>query len=216
MPSRRPCSAPFAHDSGCCKRPHFAYAIRLQYPRARFERCAGRRDVVDENRNAGIRDQGSGIRAEGERILHILLSPMLRQFNLRLREDDALQKRRYRQAELPSEIISLIESALVLPARMQRHRHHDGRIAKQFGAAFLHQRAKRRSDRATALVFQRVDDVFHASFVAIDRARPLDRVIARMAFAEMRREANARPALLAHRAVERMQQTLLAGRTRRL
>ena len=51
-PSRRPSSAPFGHDSGCCKRPHFARARRLQHPRARLERRAGRRDVVDQHDHA--------------------------------------------------------------------------------------------------------------------------------------------------------------------
>ena len=51
-----------------------------------------------------------------------------RQLDLRLCEHDALEQRDYRNAEMPRQIIRLIEAALILPARMQRHGDHDIRV----------------------------------------------------------------------------------------
>ncbi len=74
-------------------------------------------------RGSGIRDRGSG--AKHECVLHIPMPFVFRQLDLRSCEHDALQQRDDRHAEMPREIVGLIESALILAARMQRHRHDD-------------------------------------------------------------------------------------------
>ena len=61
-----------------------------------------------------------------------------------------------------------------------------------------------------------MNDLFHAALVMIDGARPAHGVFGRVVFAESWCEAKARPAFLAHGAIERVMQALLAGRARRL
>jgi len=123
-----------------------------------------------------------------------------RQLDLRLCEHDALQQRDYRNAEMPRKILCLIEAALILPARMQRHGHDDIRVPQDPRARHLHQIAKRPRDRSAPLVLQRMDDFLHAPFVAIDGARPIDAVIGVQLIEQARREAKTRPAVVAHRA----------------
>jgi hypothetical protein len=216
MPCRRRCSPPCAIDSGCCKRPHLSYAASFQHRRA-FRQCrSGCGDVVDEYRHAGIRDRGPGIRADLKRVPHVLTSLILWQFDLRGRVSDAAEQSCDRESKMLRQVFRLVESTLVFTARMQRYRHDDISIAQQCGAAFAHQGAQARWDRAAAIVLERMDDLLHAAVVVIDGAGPGDGVIGREAFVQRRCEIQARPAVFADGAVQRMEQPLPASGTRRL
>jgi hypothetical protein len=60
-----------------------------------------------------------------------------------------------------------------------------------------------------------VDDFLHAAFIAIDRARPVNTISARL-IDQARRETQLQPALVADGAVQRMGEPLPATRARRL
>ena len=103
----------------------------LQHARARLQRRAGRDDIVDQHDHAGNREPGSRDAGKRERVLHVLAAA--RSFGSSTcdaREDDALEQRHDRQAELPRQIVGLIEPALILAPRMQRHRHDDVGVAR--------------------------------------------------------------------------------------
>jgi hypothetical protein len=61
-----------------------------------------------------------------------------------------------------------------------------------------------------------MDDFLHASFITIDRARPVDPLITAQAIDERRGETELSPAVFADRAIQRMRERLSARRARRL
>jgi len=99
---------------------------------------------------------------------------------------------------------------------MQRHGHHHVGVSQQRRSAIAHQPAEPRRNRSSPLVLQRVNDLLHPPFVAIDRRRPVDCVAGAEAQVQSRRQAERPPAVFADGAVERMDQRLLTGRARRL
>ena len=133
-----------------------------------------------------------------------------------MRVDDAFQERHDGNAEVSREIIGLIEAALIFPAPMQRNRHDEVGIAQEPGTGCAHHASKRPGNRSALLVFQRMDDFFHASVIAIDGARPVDALVGTQPIEERRREMELGPAVFAHRAIQRMRERLSARRAWRL
>jgi hypothetical protein len=133
-----------------------------------------------------------------------------------LRVDYPFQERRDANAEVSREIIGLIEAALIFAAPMQRNRHDKVGIAQEPGTGCSHQASKRPGNRSALLVFQRMDDFFHTSVIAIDRARPVDALVGPQPIEERRRKMELGPAVFAHRAIQRMRQRLSARRAWRL
>jgi len=120
-----------------------------------------------------------------------------------------------RQAQLAREILGLIEPAPALPPGMKRHGHRDVGADQGIASGHPHERAQPRCDRAPAFVFQRVDDVAQPAFVLADRRGVIDGVSVVETLGQAVSHAGARPAGVAHRAIERAWQhrgTRRAGR----
>jgi hypothetical protein len=64
-----------------------------------------------------------------------------------------------RQAQLPRQIVRLVEPAPETPPRMQRHRHDRVRAGQQFGARQPQPGAQRPRQRATTAVLEDVEQV---------------------------------------------------------
>ena len=201
MTSRPAWSAPCVHDSGCCKRPHFLYSASTQHLRATFQSCSGCGDVVDQHHHAGNRDPGTGIR-KCECILDIRQPFLSGQLDLRSGMSDSPQQRMDRRAEMDREFMGLIESTAILAPAMQRNRDYAIGVAQDCRARLTHQRAEAWRDRVASIVLQRVNDVFHPAVVGIDGGLPGDRVRLRETLAQRCRDADARPADFADRAIQ--------------
>lgn len=61
-------------------------------------------------------------------------------------------------AEMPSQVGSLIESAFAPAGRMQRNRNRHVRAHDHLAATLVHQGGERPGQRPPAVVFQRVND----------------------------------------------------------
>lgn len=141
---------------------------------------------------------------------------MLWKIDLRVRVNHARQERRHGHAEMQRKVMCLIEPPLILAPRVERDRHHAVRPVEHSGAAFTHQRTQAWGDRSAAVVLERVDDVFHPPVVGIDRGGATEGLRRVEADLDARGVADAVPAHLADRAVERMGERGAARRARRL
>jgi hypothetical protein len=170
--SRLPSSAQCARDSGCRKRPDLARTRPTQCSCARFQCCAGRRHVIDENEDAvGQRTAASTALARNDkRIPHIGAACGCRQIHLWRRVLGAPKCNEYRQPEPAREIVGLIEPALPQAPSMQRHGDNGICPGKDIGSTVSHHLRESSSDSSTAVVFQCVEDFPERALVLTDGA----------------------------------------------
>jgi hypothetical protein len=171
---------------------------------------------------------------EPERRTHVGVAARGRQTGLWRAVTDATQHAPDRQAQLAREIVGLIEPALDRPERMERDRDDRIRAREQIAPGLAKKAAKRRGQRATALVFEGVDDLAERAVVPAGTAREreprgltpaarAERTVAvklaqRIAAADAagRRKFRYRaPAPHAHGPGERLRQDLVTGGARR-
>jgi len=141
---------------------------------------------------------------------------MFGQINLRARILHAREQGNHRRPQMERQVIRLIEAAAVLTPGVQRHRNHAVRIIEHPLTSFAHQRAEPWRDRSTAIVFQRMDDVFHPALIGIDCRHPRNRVRAIEVFVNRLGRAHRGPAEFAHGSVKWRSKSGAAGRARRL
>jgi hypothetical protein len=104
------------------------------------------------------------------------MTPGCRQTGLRAPAATTAQDPPHGQTQLLRQVVSLIESTPELAPRVQRHRHDGVGILEQVDAGLSHHHAKRRRERAPALVLERVNDRPQRAFVAAGAPRCRERM----------------------------------------
>ena len=167
---------PWRRDSGCCKRADLARAAARNTLRARLQRRARRRDVVDEHDHfvaarSPARPETRGDARTRPPRWSAARPPAARPAAACAARGEARSRRGH--AEAAREVRGLIEAALVLPARGAAEPEPRGRRPRAAGAATRgHQSREPWRHRAAAVVLQRVHDLAQRAVVGADRRGP--------------------------------------------
>lgn len=232
MPCRLRLRRPCCHGSRSGKRPNARRAGISQDARARVEGGPGRHHIIDQHQHSAAQALWPHALAPGQGIGTACVGGALcgRQARLRRARPVSSQGAPDREAQAHREVVGLIETALQVAPRMERHRHHRVGAVEDLLAVTLHACGEPGRDHAAPLVFERVDHVAQRAVVhtraarqrygwklaAAPRTQGLDeacrQVIAAQGADRRRNRRHATPARPANRALERRVQRLITHR----
>jgi len=143
---------------------------RLERPRARFKRRAGRAHIIYEHDDPI--PQQAGVAGGRKCVTDVDVTASCRQVGLRRGCPDASERAHHRQSEATCQIVGLIEAARPASRRVERNRYDCIGAFEDVVSPRAHERGERTGERPPAVVLEGVHDRAKRAIVGAHGARP--------------------------------------------